>query len=403
MALKDQNPAALSQIQRIDWSVDWINQLKGQVWGLIQNGGGGGGGTQDLQSVLNYGNTASAQTIVLFVGDNNKASIGADGDSAVTQLVSYDGTNSVRLQADDQDCYLVFTNENINKRLRLEPAGPITEPTLIKIPIREGNILLDDLLAQPNGIATLDNSGLIPSGQLPYSVAEYKGTWNAATNTPSLSDTSIPLPNNADFYVVSVGATRNLGSGPITFIAGNVVIFNSTLGIWQQAGGLAGTVTEVTSANTIWATVANTNTTPAITIVAAPMLKRADASPILINNVAFNGATDITLDQAINAQTGTTYTFKKEDDQKLVTAFNALAQTYTIPTHSAEPIPAGGQIDIIQLGVANVTFNVATNVTLHSKGNSRTINGQYTGVTLKKISTTGPNGEGEWVLMGNLI
>ena len=39
MALKDQNPAALSQLQRIDWSVDWINQLKGQVWGLITTGG----------------------------------------------------------------------------------------------------------------------------------------------------------------------------------------------------------------------------------------------------------------------------------------------------------------------------------------------------------------------------
>ena len=40
---------------------------------------------------------------------------------------------------------------------------------------------------------------------------------------------------------------------------------------------------------------------------------------------------------------------------------------------------------------------------MRSKGNFRTVNGQYTGVTLKKISNTGPGGQGEWVLMGNLI
>jgi hypothetical protein len=266
-----------------------------------------------------------------------------------------------------------------------------------------GVVLLSQLLASPSGIATLDGSGLIPSGQLPYSVAEYKGTWNAATNTPAISDTSVPLPNNGDFYVVSIGATRDLGSGNITFIAGNVVIFNGTLGIWQQAGGLAGTVTNVSSANSIWATVANGSTTPAITIVAAPMLKRADASPILINNVAFDGATNITLDQDINPQTGTTYSFVVGDNQKLVTATNnTVAQTYTVPTTASQAFPVGAQIDLIQLGTFNVTFAAAAGVTILSKGNLKTVNGQYTGVTLKKISNTGTAGQGDWVLMGNL-
>lgn len=409
MALKDQNPAALNQIQRIDWSVDWIKQLKGQVWGLIQNGGGGGGGTQNLQSVLSYGNSALFEFISLLANSNSQLTI-SNIDNPSILLRSENGTNGINFFVDDTFTQVIFFNEDIGTKLSLEPSGPILSTERVKIPVDTtfplgdtGILLLSDFLGQPNGISTLDGSGLVPSDQLPYSVAEYKGTWNAATNTPALSDTSVPLPNNGDFYVVSVGATRNLGSGPITFIAGNVVIFNGTLGIWQQAGGLAGTVTSVTSANNIWATVADTNTTPKITIQAAPMLKRADASQILINNVEFNGSQNVTLDQQLNPQTGTTYSFVVSDNQKLVTASNILPQTYTIPTHSSQPFPVGAQIDLIQLGSGNVTFAAATNVTLRSKGNFKTVNGAYTGVTLKKISNTGPGGEGEWVLMGNLI
>jgi hypothetical protein len=409
MALKDQNPAALSQLQRIDWSVDWIKQLKGQVWGLIQNGGGGGGGTQNLQSVLGYGNTALFQLISLLANGNSELTV-SNTDNPSILLRSENGTNGINFFVDDTFTQVIFFNENIGTKLSLEPSGPILTSERVKIPVdtafplgESGILLLSDLLGRDNGIATLDGSGLIPSEQLPYSVAEYKGTWNAATNIPALSDTMIPAPNNGDFYVVSVGATRDLGSGPITFIAGNVVIFNGTLGIWQQAGGLAGTVTNVSSANNIWATVANGSTTPSITIVAAPMLKRADASQILINNVEFTGASNITLDQVINPQTGTTYGFVLADNQKLVTANNSSSQTYTVPTTTAQAFPVGAQIDLIQLGTGNVTFAAATNVTLRSKGNFKTVNGAYTGVTLKKISNTGPGGEGEWVLMGNLI
>jgi hypothetical protein len=41
MALRDQNPKNLAFASKVDWSVAWIEILKGQVWGLEQNGGGG--------------------------------------------------------------------------------------------------------------------------------------------------------------------------------------------------------------------------------------------------------------------------------------------------------------------------------------------------------------------------
>jgi hypothetical protein len=91
-----------------------------------------------------------------------------------------------------------------------------------------------------NGIPQLDGSGKILVSQLPNSVMEYKGTWNAATNTPTLANGT---GNQGDVYLVSVAGTVNFGAGPITFAVGDQVIYSGT--IWQKAGGSTGTVTSV--------------------------------------------------------------------------------------------------------------------------------------------------------------
>jgi hypothetical protein len=59
----------------------------------------------------------------------------------------------------------------------------------------------------------------------------YKGAWNASSNTPTLADGT---GTNGDFYRVSVSGSQNLGSGSISFYAGNLVIYNGS--IWQQVG-----------------------------------------------------------------------------------------------------------------------------------------------------------------------
>jgi hypothetical protein len=81
-----------------------------------------------------------------------------------------------------------------------------------------------------NGIATLDSGGKIPAAQLPSSVMEYKGTWNASTNTPTLADGT---GDNGDVYLVNVAGSQNLGSGAISFAVGDWVIYNGT--IWQKS------------------------------------------------------------------------------------------------------------------------------------------------------------------------
>lgn len=83
---------------------------------------------------------------------------------------------------------------------------------------------------QPNGYAGLNSSGTISIGLLPSSIMEYQGVWNAATNTPTLADGT---GNTGDVRRVSVGGTRNLGSGSITFDVGDYAIYNGTT--WEKS------------------------------------------------------------------------------------------------------------------------------------------------------------------------
>lgn len=80
------------------------------------------------------------------------------------------------------------------------------------------------------GVATLDAGGKVPTSQLPNSVMDYKGNWDASTNTPTLAD---GVGSAGDVYVTSVAGTQNLGSGNITFAVGDWVVYNGT--VWQKS------------------------------------------------------------------------------------------------------------------------------------------------------------------------
>jgi hypothetical protein len=91
-----------------------------------------------------------------------------------------------------------------------------------------------------NGYASLDSMGKVPISQLPSSIMEYKGMWNATTNFPSLTN---GLGDTGDVYVCNVAGTVNFGAGPITFTVGDYVIYSGS--IWQRSSGAVGTVTSV--------------------------------------------------------------------------------------------------------------------------------------------------------------
>ena len=95
---------------------------------------------------------------------------------------------------------------------------------------------------------------------------------------------------------------------------------------------------------------------------------------------------------SLNAQTGTTYTFVLADNGKLVTASNASAQTYSIPTNASVAYPIGTQINIIQIGAGQVTIDAVTSgtTTVSSTGATATapkLRAQFSSATCIKAST----------------
>jgi hypothetical protein len=104
----------------------------------------------------------------------------------------------------------------------------------------------------------------------------------------------------------------------------------------------------------------------------------------------------------LNAQTGTTYTFVLTDaDNRLVTASNTSAQTYSIPTNASVAYPVGSQINIIQINTGQVTINAVTSgtTTIASTGATSTapkLRARYSSATLIKVATD------TWYVVGDI-
>jgi hypothetical protein len=102
------------------------------------------------------------------------------------------------------------------------------------------------------------------------------------------------------------------------------------------------------------------------------------------------GATGAGGVEAVNAQVGTTYTFVLTDRDDLVTASNASAQTYTVPLNSSVAFPTGSLINLIQIGVGQVTVVGAGGVTILSTGATAATpktRARYSVMTLIKAGT----------------
>ena len=104
----------------------------------------------------------------------------------------------------------------------------------------------------------------------------------------------------------------------------------------------------------------------------------------------------------IDAKTGTTYTFILTDaNNELITASNASAQTYSIPTNASVAFPIGSQINIIQIGAGQVTINAVTSGTTTVLSNGGTaaapkLRTQYSSATLVKVATDA------WYVIGDI-
>ena len=137
-----------------------------------------------------------------------------------------------------------------------------------------------------NGVATLDAGGKVPTSQIPQmGDLNYQGTWNASTNTPTLTSSA---GTKGFYYVVSVAGTTNL-NGITDWQVGDWAVFNGS--VWQKidntdavtsVNGYTGTVvltytdvgaqpagTYVTSVGATSPVTSTGGTTPTIAIPAA--------------------------------------------------------------------------------------------------------------------------------------
>jgi hypothetical protein len=139
---------------------------------------------------------------------------------------------------------------------------------------------------QANGYASLDGAGKVPVSQLPNSIMEYQGTWNASTNSPTLADGT---GSTGDVYRVSVAGSQNLGSGSISFDVGDYAIYNGS--IWEKAD----TTDAVSSVN---------GTTGAVTVNAINQLtgdvttSAASGSESKVATIANNAVTTVKIADA---------------------------------------------------------------------------------------------------------
>lgn len=102
-----------------------------------------------------------------------------------------------------------------------------------------------------NGVAPL-SGGVIPLAYMPFKVYDLKGTWDANTNTPTLSDATGTVKST---YICSTDGTQNLGSGSITFAKGDIIVHTGV--VWQKTNNTAGVTSWNGSTGVVSVTTAN--------------------------------------------------------------------------------------------------------------------------------------------------
>jgi len=136
----------------------------------------------------------------------------------------------------------------------------------------------------------------------------YKGTWDASTNNPTLTS---GVGTKGDYYVVSVAGSTNL-DGQTLWGVGDMAVFNGTA--WQKVdGGNTSTITELTVTTLTGYMYAN-NTSPVTASSTIPVANITGAVPNTVNVLAGTGMSgggaltgNVTLNLANTAVAPATY------------------------------------------------------------------------------------------------
>ena len=194
---------------------------------------------EDLASIKEVEDTITANKVANFAYTDK-----AYTDNDANGVIEYDVSKEQNIPSSDAS--ILKVNETVLQKGYRAQASSVTRMLLnhffgrVSYNLNKVNDCVSNLvttlsshLGKANGIATLDNDGHIPYSQLPESAVEYKGNWNANTNTPQLVDGT---GNLGDMYIVSVAGRRDLGSGAVNYLVGDRIIYNQN-NIWEKLSG----------------------------------------------------------------------------------------------------------------------------------------------------------------------
>lgn len=164
---------------------------------------------------------------------NHVHQIQTDIAIAITDSTNSQGVSSAFSRADHSHSHGSRGGGTLHAVATTSVAGFLSAADKVRIDsietIADGRITLQK--GQANGLATLGSDGKIPLIQIPDTVlgsVDYKGTWNANTNTPDLVAAT---PDKGDYYVVNVAGSTSLG-GITDWKVGDWAIYNGTA--WEK-------------------------------------------------------------------------------------------------------------------------------------------------------------------------
>jgi hypothetical protein len=179
--------------------------------------------TQNATNVTITGGSISGTSITGYVPDSRTITAGTGliggGNLTADRTLAIDSTGvSANTYGSATQVPVVAVNAQ----------GQITSATNTSIAI-PSTAITDKGLA--NGVASLDAGGTVPVSQLPAAVLgalSYQGTWDASTNTPTLTSS---IGTKGYYYVVSVAGSTNL-NGITDWLVGDWAVFNGA--VWQK-------------------------------------------------------------------------------------------------------------------------------------------------------------------------